>query len=374
MAASRRPSMGDVAARAGVSYQTVSRVLNEPHIVRPETRTRVLAAIAELGYTRNRAARALKTSRSSLIGVLTDGSSLFGPAETTAAVESAAREAGYSVLLASMPGGGTAAHSPGDPARSPAGSAHSPGGSARGAGASRQAVGASAQSVGAELLGSGVDGILVVAAHEDMAPAVEAVAGAVPVVAISARSALQSGTEVVGIDQGQGAREVIAHLQRTGVRSIMHLAGPTNWFDARARRTGFEQALQEQGLDGEVVGPGDWTPRSGYELTREVLRGGRPEALFAANDMMAIGVLHALHEAGLRVPEDVAVVGFDNTLGAEFLLPALTTVAQPFSEVGRAALRHLVELMSDGPEPIAEVPPLLPRLVARRSTRPERTH
>src|SRR5690606_22213448 len=168
---------------------------------------------------------------SSLIGVLTDGSSLFGPAETTAAVESAAREAGYSVLLASMPGGGTAAHSPGDPARSPAGSAHSPGGSARGAGASRQAVGASAQSVGAELLGSGVDGILVVAAHEDMAPAVEAVAGAVPVVAISARSALQSGTEVVGIDQGQGAREVIAHLQRTGVRSIMHLAGPTNWFD-----------------------------------------------------------------------------------------------------------------------------------------------
>ena len=86
----RRPSMGDVAARAGVSYQTVSRVLNEPHIVRPETRMRVLAAITELGYTRNRAARALKTSRSSLIGVLTDGSSLFGPAETTAAVEAAA--------------------------------------------------------------------------------------------------------------------------------------------------------------------------------------------------------------------------------------------------------------------------------------------
>ena len=91
--APRRPSMGDVAARAGVSYQTVSRVLNEPEIVRPATRERVLAAIAELGYARNRAARALKTSRSSLIGVLTDNLSLFGPAETTTAVETAAREA-----------------------------------------------------------------------------------------------------------------------------------------------------------------------------------------------------------------------------------------------------------------------------------------
>src|SRR5699024_4444829 len=95
----RRPSMGDVAARAGVSYQTVSRVLNEPEIVRPDTRERVLAAISELGYTRNRAARALKTSRSSLIGVLTDNLSLFGPAETTTAVSTAAREAGYSVVL-----------------------------------------------------------------------------------------------------------------------------------------------------------------------------------------------------------------------------------------------------------------------------------
>src|SRR5690606_20272138 len=98
----RRPSMADVAGRAGVSYQTVSRVLNEPQIVRPDTRERVLAAIAELGYTRNRAARALKTSRSSLIGMLNDGSSLFGPTETTTAIEAAARRAGYSMLLTTV--------------------------------------------------------------------------------------------------------------------------------------------------------------------------------------------------------------------------------------------------------------------------------
>ena len=106
----RRPSMGDVASRAGVSYQTVSRVLNAPDIVRPDTRERVLEAISELGYTRNRAARALKTARSSLLGVLTDDLSLFGPAETTTAIEAAAREAGYSVVLTSMAHGPHGAH------------------------------------------------------------------------------------------------------------------------------------------------------------------------------------------------------------------------------------------------------------------------
>ena len=142
--AARRPSMADVAARVGVSYQTVSRVLNEPELVRPDTRDRVREAIAELGYTRNRAARALKTTRSSLIGVLTDGSSLFGPSETTTAIETAAREAGYAVLLTTVSHG-------------------------RNADGTGQQVD---QEVGAQLLGSGAEGILVVAAHESMIPAV----------------------------------------------------------------------------------------------------------------------------------------------------------------------------------------------------------
>lgn len=335
----RRPSMGDVAARAGVSYQTVSRVLNEPEIVRPDTRDRVLEAISTLGYTRNRAARALKTARSSLLGVLTDDLSLFGPVETTTAIESAAREAGYSVVLTSLPHGrhGTA-------------------------------------QVGAELLGADVEGILVIAAHEGMTPAVSAVARSTPVVAVSAQPLGEAGVEVVGIDQGRGAREAVEHLQRTGARSIVHLAGPTDWFDARARRDGFTAALEALSLDGEVTAPGEWTPRSGYERTTALLRSGLPDALFAANDMIAIGALHALHERGLRVPEDVSVVGFDNTLGAEFLIPSLTTVAQPFAEVGRAALRHMVSLL-DGTAPGEDAPePLQPRLVVRRSTPPERTH
>jgi DNA-binding LacI/PurR family transcriptional regulator len=310
---SRRPSMADVAGRAGVSYQTVSRVLNQPGIVRPETRDRVLAAIAETGYTPNRAARALKTTRSSQIGLLTDGSSLFGPSETVTAIETAAREAGYSVLLTTVGSGGA------DPAEE--------------------------ASPGSSLIGSGVDGILVVAAHEGMQPAVAAAASTIPVLAVSAQSPASTDAAVVGVDQRLGAQAVVEHLARTGVRSIAHLTGPSDWFDARARLDGYVEALEDQGLDGATTAPGDWTPRSGYELTRELLASGPPEALFAANDMMAIGALHALHEQGLRVPEDIAVVGFDDTDCAAYSTPSLTTVSQPFAELGRLALHRLLQIL-----------------------------
>ena len=336
---SRRPSMADVAARAGVSYQTVSRVLNQPGIVRPETRDRVLAAIAETGYTPNRAARALKTTRSSQIGLLTDGSSLFGPSETVTAIETAAREAGYSVLLTTV---GSGAAGP-----------------------------AAETSPGSSLIGSGVDGILVVAAHEGMQPVVAAAASTIPVLAVSAQSPASTDAAVVGVDQRRGARSVVEHLARTGVRSIAHLAGPSDWFDARARLDGFVEGLEGQGLDGVATAPGDWTPRSGYEVTRELLASGPPEALFAANDMMAIGALHALHEQGLRVPEDIAVVGFDDTDGAAYLTPSLTTVSQPFAELGRLALHRLLQLLEHPEEPGPPPAALAPRLVTRGSTRPE---
>jgi len=336
---SRRPSMADVAGRAGVSYQTVSRVLNEPGIVRPETRERVLAAIAETGYTPNRAARALKTARSAQIGLLTDGSSLFGPSETVTAIETAAREAGYSVLLTTV---GPGCREGGTP--------------------------------GGDLIGSGVDGILVVAAHEGMQPVVAAAAATIPVLAVSAQSSASAAAEVVGVDQQRGAHAVVEHLVRTGVRTVAHLSGPTDWFDARALLDGFLEATEELGLEGAATTSGDWTPRSGYELTHELLAADRPGAIFAANDMMAIGALHALHELGLRVPEDVAVVGFDDTVGAEYLIPSLTTVSQPFAELGRLALHRLLELLERPAEPGPPPPALAPRLVVRRSTRPERTH
>src|SRR5699024_6982385 len=162
-------------------YQTVSRVLNEPEIVRAATRQRVLEAISALGYARNRAARALKTSRSALIGVLTDDLSLFCPAETTTAVCAVARDAGYSVVLTTM--------------------VYAPG---------------SARQLGAELLGAVVEGMLVIAAHEGMSPAGSAVAGTSPVVVVSAQPSRESRVDMVGIGQALGARMVVELLQRTG--------------------------------------------------------------------------------------------------------------------------------------------------------------
>ncbi|PWH04916.1 LacI family transcriptional regulator, partial [Brachybacterium endophyticum] len=227
---SRRPSMTDVAARAGVSYQTVSRVLNEPGIVRPETRDRVLEAIDHLGYARNMAARALKTTRSSLVGVLSDGSSLFGPAETTAAIERAAREAGYSTLLATV------------------------------------APGERHERVASDLVGSGVDGIIVVAGHDGMIPVAASAARTTPVLSVSSGPRDASGLEVVGVDQARGARDVVAHLVEQGRRRILHVPGPPDWFDARTRRAGFEEALDDLEADGGCTAPGDWSARSAHRI------------------------------------------------------------------------------------------------------------
>lgn len=332
----RRPSMADVAALAGVSYQTVSRVLNEPERVRESTQQRVRAAIAELGFRPNRAARELKTTRSSLIGVMTDGSGLFGPSETTTAIEAAARRAGYAVLLTTVAG----------------------------APESRE--------LGGELLDSGADGILVVAGHDAMIPAVEAAARSMPVLAVTADPLEIPGVRTIGVDQPLGAQQVVEHLASTGRRRVVHLAGPSDWADARARRAGFEQALERAGLDGAVITGGDWSPRSGARLTEQTLAAGpAPEAIFAANDLMAIGVIQALDRAGLRAGEDVAVVGFDDIVPAAYLLPPLTTVAQPFSLLGRTALELLVaELDGDRSSAAGPAAPLLaPQLVVRESSR-----
>lgn len=309
---SRRPSMLDVAARAGVSYQTVSRVLNEPSIVRPETRDRVLEAIVELGYARNRAARALKTTRSALVGVLSDGSSLFGPAETTAAIERAAREAGYSTLLATV--------APGEP--------HA--------------------QVASDLVGSGVDGIIVVAGHDGMTPVAEAAARTTPVLSVSSGPLDATGVEVVGVDQASGARAVITHLADQGMRRIVHVPGPVDWFDGRARRRGTEETLIQIGADGECTDPGDWSARSGYRIGTKLAARALPDAIFAANDLMAIGILRALRERGIEVPRDVALVGFDDIEGATYTTPSLTSVTQPFAQLGRAAMHRLLARLEDG--------------------------
>lgn len=325
--------MSDVADRAGVSHQTVSRVLNSPALVRPETRERVLTAIAELGYRRNMSARALATSRTQLIGVVTPGVTLFGPSHTTTAIENAARAAGYATTTAAI-----------------------------------QDATASPHEVLEFFVSLGVDGIIVVAPTIETAEAAHGLAGTVPVVVIAADLPSPGPLHVVAIDHEQGARDATAHLIAHGHRHIAHVAGPPNWFDARARVEGWRDQLVEAGLPVPELIAGGWDAGPGYSAARRLLdQPERPTAVFAANDHLALGMMRAFHESGVRIPDDIAVVGYDDVAGSDYYEPPLTTVRQPFQEVGRQAMSTLLAVLAGNP---LENAPILPELVVRASSGP----
>lgn len=338
----RPPAMADVAARAGVSHQTVSRVLNAHPSVRPETRERVLAAIAELGYRRNSAARALVTARSATVGVLTVGSAHFGPASTVLATEAALRNEGYFVSTSSLAGYD-----------------------------SRSA----AEALG-RLVDQGVDGVVAVAPLDDVARAIDDVAPPCPVVVVAARQDIPATVheQYVYVDQRRGAQLATEHLLDLGHTHLVHLAGPAGWFDASERTAAFLAATAARGARADVVDAEGWSARSGYELGLRLADAARepggPTAFFASNDLIAMGLLRALWERGLSVPGDVSVVGFDDIEGAGYLVPALTTVRQPFEAVGRAAVRALLdEWASPGAGDGSRVAAVIaPELVVRGST------
>jgi DNA-binding LacI/PurR family transcriptional regulator len=172
---------------------------------------------------------------------------------------------------------------------------------------------------------------------------------------------------VVAVDQALGARMATEHLLRQGHRTVWHIRGPESWLEAEGRMQGWREALQAAGI--EPPGPlltGDWSPASGYEAGLALA--GRPEvgAVFVANDQMAVGLLRAMHERGRRVPEDVSVVGFDDIPEAAYLTPPLTTVHQPFDEVGRRSLALLMEQIEAG-ERTRRREIVSPGLVERRS-------
>lgn len=342
MPASRPPSMADVAVRAGVSHQTVSRVLHAHAYVRPATRERVLAAIDELGYRPNQAARALVTARTATVGILTTATADFGPASTVLAIETAARSEGYFVSVAALTGEDST----------------------------------SAREVLDQLMNQGVDGVVVVAPLEEVARLIDDVAPAVPVVVVAARPDIPADTRVryVCVDQQRGAALATRHLLQLGHTRIAHVAGPGGWFDAARRAGGYAEAMAEAGLPVRTVAAGGWSADRGYEIGRalaaEIGRPDAPTAIVAANDYLSLGLLKAFWQHGVRVPQDVAVVGFDDIDGSGYLVPALTTVRQPFADLGAAAMRALLDQWSEGGLRAAggmvEVIP--PELVVRDST------
>ncbi|MGA5895983.1 LacI family DNA-binding transcriptional regulator [Streptomyces venetus] len=328
------PRSVDVARLAGVSQKTVSRVLNGERYVSDEVRRRVLAAADELGYRLNSAARALASGRTRSIGVVALGTALYGPASLLIGIERAARDAGYALRVVNTLEGDAGG-----------------------------VVGAVES-----LLEQGVDGIVV---SEPIDEGEVSLSVDVPVLVLGAPAAF-GGTRTVAAGVGAEllARTATEHLLDLGHTTVHHVAGPGRWFAARDRLAGWRGALTAHGREQPAVLTGDWSAASGYEAGRELAADPGVTAVFTANDDMAIGVIRALTEAGLRVPDDVSVVGFDDIPVAAYVTPPLTTVRQPFDAVASEGLRLLVRAIEapDTDLPPPDDPPV--ELVVRASTAP----
>ena len=328
----RSPVMADVARAAGVSHQTVSRVLNGHPSVRSETVLRVRKAIEELGYHRNSTARALATRKTNVLGVIAFDTTLFGPAQTLASIERAAREAGYFLSIVTIDD------------VSPAG----------------------VSEAADYLIQQSVEGCIAIAPQRALVEALAGLSGPRPLVAVEGGEG--SGLPVVCVDQRQGVHDAIGHLLGFGHRTVHHVAGKSDWLEAEARVAGWSSALAAAGARIPELLRGNWSPRSGYEQGRRLVErraaGEEVTAVFVANDQMAIGVMRALSEAGLDVPGDVSVVGFDDIPESEFLAPPLTTVRQDFAQVGKVSLAALLDELrptgarsrADEPVPVHVVP------------------
>nr|WP_200948397.1 MULTISPECIES: LacI family DNA-binding transcriptional regulator [unclassified Kitasatospora] len=329
----RQPVMADVAKLAGVSHQTVSRVLNGAPHVRPDTRDRVLAAIRELDYRPNSAARALVTKRSQTLGVVSFDSTLYGPASMLDGIEQAARSAGYFVSVASL----------------------------------RSLDSRSVQEAVDRLRDQGVEGVVVIAPQISAVSAVAKLSSSVPVVAVG--SGNQARVPMVSVDNQAGAAAATRHLLDLGHRTVHHLGGPSGWLESQDRQAGWRQTLEAAGAQAPEVHSGDWSARSGYQAGLRLAEDPEVSAVFCANDHMALGLLRALHEAGRSIPGDISVVGFDDIHEAAYFTPPLTTVRQDFGELGRRALGLLVDAVA-GVGHAREHVLISAELVLRRSSGP----
>ena len=320
-----------MASLAGVSHQTVSRVLNNHPSVRQLTRARVLAAIDQLGYHPNTAARALASGRSKTLGVVALDTTLYGPASTLYGIQQAAQHEGYFVSVMAI-------HSLDRP---------------------------SVNEAVRRLTSQAVEGLAVIAPFTSAHHALAYLPTGTPVVAVEGDP--EGDVAVVTVDQVAGARLATHHLLAAGYDTVFHVAGPAEWQEAGGRTAGWRAALEEAGADVTPPVYGDWSARSGYNAGQLLAQIPDARAIFVANDQMALGVLRALHERGRRVPEDVSVVGFDDTPDSAYFIPPLTTVRQDFQQVGRAAVQLLVDQLTTGTMRQDRVV-IDPELICRQST------
>lgn len=333
MSEARRTTLYDVARRCGVSYQTVSRVINRHPSVSEETRERVQRAIVELDYRPNRAAQSLAGAKSRTLAMVTYGLNNYGPAQMVINIEQACREAGYDLIFTNV-----------------------------------------ADHHLTTLNGSieyirrwDLDGLLLITPveglrYEDLA----ALFGNIPVALIGTR--MGSSAPSIVVNQMDGTRQITEHLIELGHTHICEISGPPQWFDAQERHESWLETLQNHGLTPGASIEGDWSAKSGYAAVRTLLSGGeRFTALVAANDQMAMGAIHALREHGRSVPHDISVAGFDDIPEAAFYGPPLTTIRQDFAKVGRQGVEHLIQRIND-PAHQSKQDVIPPQLIVRQST------
>ncbi len=327
------PTMRDVALHAGVSIQTVSCVINETGTISDETRHRVFQSIELLKYKRNPIARSMRTRQTRMIALLV--MDITNPVLSVIAstVEAAAYARGYNVLLYNT-----------------------------GLNAERE------QAYLGSMSDSRADGVIIVNAI-DPASALHLWNNYIPTVLIDCTA--PGDVPLVSIDNVEGGYLATRHLIERGHQRIAHIAGSPTLEIVRQREAGYLRAIEEFGLAYRKTVPShslQWGYQIGYNATKSLLHDTpRPTALFAASDELAIGAYRALAEAGLCIPGDMSVVGFDNIEAAAFTTPPLTTIHQPFQELGERAFSLLLNLL-DGGEPDEPTGLLPPRLLIREST------
>ena len=324
----RGPSLTDVATLAGVSHQTVSRVVNMHPNVSDATRVKVRAAISELGYRPNAAARWLATGRTHSIGVLAGELGQYGPSSVLMGIQDAAQAEGYFLTVVTLRD------------------------------YSESAVDIALRG----LLNHGVEGVIAITPHVSALEVVAKAKGSIPLVTVGGGSGKQND---VALDQESGSRQAVGHLVGLGHLRIAHLAGPLDWVDARRRVDGWRTAMDQHGLQPGELLEGDWSAESGYRVGRTLEPENGPSAVIAGNDQMALGLMKALRERGLDVPRDISIIGFDDVPGAEFWEPSLTTIRQELGEVGGSSIRLLISTAAG--HPVDGILPA-PRLILRSST------
>lgn len=330
MANPRQPNIYDVARLAKVSHQTVSRVLNNNPSIRPETKTRVLKAMESLGYRPSLAARALASSRSKMLGILSSDTDFTGPAAMVHHMEAAARAQGYFVVTVGIDANDEE----------------------------------SVQSGIDHLMKLGIEGLALVTPQLRAVEIARAAVSGIPVVTLD--SMYRMDELAVSVDNFAGGAAATQHLIDLGHRNIAHISGPQGWFESTTRAAGYTATMLNANLTPQVI-DGDWLIDTGYRIGKKLdIETKGLTALFIANDRMSFGFMHAMRERGIEVPSRLSIVGFDDLEEATYTSPPLTTLRQDFKQLGERAMNLLLSEISG--TSTKKLDRLIPDLIVRGST------